>query len=44
MVLITVVFFEAFRRWYALMRIDKTIVDSYGDEVLALANEGSRTD
>ncbi len=39
MLLMTVVFVEAFRRWYALLQIDKTISDSYGDQVLALAME-----
>lgn len=39
MLLMTVVFIEAFRRWYALLQIDKTITDSYGDQVLALAME-----
>lgn len=39
MVLMTIVFFEAFRRWYALLQIEKTVADSYGDQVLALAEE-----
>lgn len=39
MVLMTIVFIEAFRRWYALLQIEKTIADGYGDQVLALAEE-----
>jgi len=39
MVLMTIVFVEAFRRWYALLQIEKTIADGYGDQVLALAEE-----
>lgn len=39
MILMTIVFVEAFRRWYALLRIGKTVFDSYGDQVLALAME-----
>jgi len=39
MVLMTIVFGEAFRRWYALLQIEKTVSDSYGDQVLALAME-----
>jgi len=39
MVLMTIVFVEAFRRWYALLQIEKTVTDSYGDQVLALAEE-----
>jgi carbon starvation protein len=41
MVLMTVVFFEAFRRWYDLLKIDGTVTDGFGDQVLALAEEGS---
>jgi len=40
MVLMTVVFIEAFRRWRALLQIETTIADSFGDQVLALAGEG----
>ncbi len=39
MVLMTIVFVEAFRRWYALLQIEETVADSYGDQVLALAEE-----
>jgi len=38
-VLMTVVFIEAFRRWHALLQFDTTVADSYGDQVLALATE-----
>ena len=37
MVLMTIVFAEAFRRWYVLLQIEKTVTDNYGDQVLALA-------
>lgn len=40
MALMTVVFIEAFRRWRALLQIETTIADSFGDQVLALAGEG----
>jgi len=39
MVLMTIVFVEAFRRWYALLHVDRTVKDRYGDEVLALAED-----
>lgn len=39
MVLMTIVFAEAFRRWYALIQIDKMVTDIYGEQVLALATE-----
>ena len=39
MVLMTIVFVEAFRRWYALLQIEKTVTDGYGDQVLVLAME-----
>jgi carbon starvation protein len=39
MVLMTIVFVEAFRRWYTLLQIEKTVTDGYGDQVLALAEE-----
>ena len=39
MILMTIVFVEAFRRWYTLLHIEKTITDGYGDQVLALAEE-----
>ena len=37
--LMTIVFVEAFRRWYVLLQIEKTVSDSYGDQVLALVTE-----
>lgn len=39
MLLMTIVFVEAFRRWYVLLQIEKTVSDSYGDQVLALVTE-----
>ena len=39
MVLMTIVFLEAFRRWSSLLRIEGTVTDGYGDRVLALARE-----
>ncbi len=39
MVLMTVVFIEAFRRWYRLLQIDTRVTDSYGDHVLALGQD-----
>ncbi|MBU5638964.1 carbon starvation protein A [Geomonas sp. Red69] len=39
MLLMAIVFIEAFRRWYALGKIDTMVADSYGDPVLALATE-----
>jgi len=39
MALMTIVFVEAFRRWYALLQVDHTTRDSFGDEVLALAED-----
>ncbi len=39
MLLMTIVFVEAFRRWYALNKIDTMIADNYGDHVLALVTE-----
>jgi len=39
MVLMTIVFIEAFRRWHALSKINSTVTDNYGDEVLALASD-----
>jgi len=38
-VLMTIVFVEAFRRWYGLLQIHKTMTDSYGDQVLATAED-----
>jgi len=40
MVLMAIVFIEAFRRWRALLQIETTIADSFGDQVLALVDEG----
>lgn len=39
MALMAIVFVEAFRRWFALLQVDRTVKDSYGDEVLALAED-----
>ena len=39
MLLMTVVFVAAFRRWRVLLRIEKTAADIFGDEVLALVTE-----
>ena len=41
MVLMTIIFIEAFRRWYDLLHIDSPVTDGYGDKVLALAEESS---
>ena len=41
MVLMTIIFIEAFRRWFSLLKISDTISDSYGDQVLALAEESA---
>jgi carbon starvation protein CstA len=43
MLLMTVVFIEAFRRWYALIQTDSTVTDGYGDHVLALATDREET-
>jgi len=43
MVLMTIIFVEAFRRWYSLLQIDKMVTDRYGDEVLTLAEESGDT-
>ena len=40
MVLMTIVFVEAFRRWYTLLQIQEKVKDSYGDDVLALVEDG----
>lgn len=37
MVMMAIVFVAAFYRWYQLFQIKETVVDSYGDNVLALA-------
>lgn len=39
MVLMTIVFVEAFRRWYSLLQIRQTVLDSYGDQVLVAVEE-----
>jgi carbon starvation protein len=39
MLLMTVVFIAAFRHWWALLQIDTTVTDSYGDQVLVLTTE-----
>jgi carbon starvation protein len=40
MVLMTIVFIEAFRRWHTLLKIQEKVKDGYGDEVLALVEDG----
>ncbi|MBK7791845.1 MAG: carbon starvation protein A [Betaproteobacteria bacterium] len=39
MVLITIVFVAAFRRWHSLLKIERSVTDNYGDKVLALASD-----
>ena len=39
MFLITIVFIAAFVRWYSLLKIEGTVIDPHGDEVLALATD-----
>jgi carbon starvation protein len=39
MVLMAIVFIETFRRWHALLHTDHTVKDSFGDDVLALAED-----
>jgi len=39
MVLMTIVFVEAFRRWYGLLQIRDMVTDSFGDKVLAAVKE-----
>ncbi len=39
MVMMAVVFIEAFRRWYALLRVKETVADRYGDQVLVVVEE-----
>ena len=39
MFLITIVFIAAFARWYTLLKIEETVTDPHGDEVLALATD-----
>jgi len=43
MILMTIVFIEAFWRWFALMQTDTTVTDGYGDHVLALATDREET-
>ena len=38
MVLISIVFVGAFRRWSVLLKIDKMVTDPYGDKVVALVD------
>ena len=39
MVLMTIVFISAFRRWHELLQTDKMVTDKYGDKVLALVKD-----
>ncbi|MFB0934252.1 MAG: carbon starvation protein A [Propionivibrio sp.] len=39
MVLISIVFVAAFRRWSSLLKIDRMVTDQYGDKVLSLVGE-----
>ncbi len=39
MVLITIVFIAAFRRWSELLKIDSLVTDQHGDKVLSLVGE-----
>ncbi len=39
MVLMTIVFVEAFRRWYSLLQIKETVADNNGDQVLVLVSD-----
>ena len=39
MVLMTIVFVAAFKRWYGLLRIDEMVTDRYGDAVLVAVEE-----
>jgi carbon starvation protein len=39
MLLMVVVFFGAFKRWYELLHIKSTVVDPYGNRVLAVVEE-----
>lgn len=39
MVLISIVFVAAFRRWAELLRIEKQVTDRFGDKVLALVSD-----
>jgi carbon starvation protein len=36
MVLMTIVFISAFRRWYTLLKIEEKVTDKFGDKVLEL--------
>ena len=39
MILMAIVFIEAFRKWYELLRVKKTVPDQYGDAVLLVVEE-----
>ncbi|MFZ2958027.1 MAG: carbon starvation protein A [Candidatus Ozemobacteraceae bacterium] len=39
MLLMTIVFLAAFRKWYELLKIGKTVTDQYGDQVLQIVKE-----
>ena len=39
MMLMVVVFFGAFRRWYELLHVKTTVVDPYGNRVLTIVKE-----
>jgi carbon starvation protein len=43
MLLMTIIFIEAFRRWHALLQTTRTVTDPAGDEVLALAGDNAAT-
>ena len=43
MALMEIVIAWAFRRWYALVQLGKTVIDGYGDQLLALATERGET-
>jgi carbon starvation protein len=43
MILMTIVFIEAFRRWYTLIQTETAVTDSYGDQVLALVTDREET-
>jgi carbon starvation protein len=39
MVLMTIVFISAFRRWYTLLKIEEKVTDKFGDKVLELVTD-----
>ena len=39
MALMTIVFVAAFKRWHSLLKIEGTVTDKHGDQVLALATD-----